>query len=372
EARASGRVLLFLDEIQGSPPAIKYLRYFREEMPELHVVAAGSLLEAVIAKENVSFPVGRVQHMYLHPLSFAEYLRALGDDPSLDALNTLPFPDYALPHLLRQFHRYTLVGGMPEVVARYAQTQEPTSLGSIYSSLLTSYLDDVSKYARNPTMELVLRHAIEAAPFEAGNRIKFAGFGKSNYRSREMGEALRTLERSMLLCLLFPSTSTEVPPLADLRKSPRLQFLDTGLLNYAVGLQSDFFAFDDLHSFYRGRLAEHIVGQELQCQDPDIKYKPLFWVREKRQSKAEVDFIVQHRGLVIPVEVKAGKTGKLRSLHQFMNRCDHHFAVRLHAGPLARQQVATPEGKKFILLDLPYFLGCQLHHYLEWLMEPTS
>ncbi len=363
--RSKGRTLLFLDEIQESPEAIASLRHFHDAMPDLHVIAAVSLLEAVLARGDVTFPVGRVRHLFMHPLTFQEFLSALGDDGALEALNTVPCPAVAHPHLLARFHRYTLVGGMPEIVAAFVESRDVTILDRLYSSLLTSYLDDVSKYARNQTLDLVIRHAIEAAPLEAGARIKFAGFGRSNYRSREMGEALRTLERAMLLFLLYPTTSTSLPITPDLRKSPRLQFLDTGLLNFALGLQAQYFEYDDLHAFHRGRLAEHIVGQELLASSSDVHHKPCLWVREKRQSIAEVDFVLQHQNRVIPVEVKAGKSGTLRSLHQFMDRCDHGLAVRLHSGPLGRQQVRTAAGTEFTLLDLPYFLASRIHEHVE-------
>ena len=131
-----------------------------------------------------------------------------------------------------------------------------------------------------------------------------------------MGEALRSLERAMIVHLLYPSTSTEPPIRPDLKKSPRLQFLDTGLINYAAGLQGFFFKTTDLHAFYQGLLAKHIVGQEFLALSLKTSGKPSFWVREKKQSSAEVDFIVQSGPYIVPVEVKAGKTGTLRSLHQ--------------------------------------------------------
>lgn len=218
-------------------------------------------------------------------------------------------------------------------------------------------------------MVQVIRHAIASAPLEAGRRIKFHGFGNSNYRSREMGEALRTLERAMLIYLLYPSTVTEPPIRPDLRKSPKLQFLDTGLINYFAGLQKFFFKMEDLHSFYQGILAEHIVGQELLAVDMRTSRKPSFWVREKKQSNAEVDYIIQSGQYLIPVEVKAGKTGSLRSLHQFVERSVHPFAVRLNARPVEKVNAVTPPGKQYVLLSLPYFLSAKLRNYIEWMME---
>ncbi len=366
---SDGKTLLFLDEIQSCPEAISYLRFFYEELPDIHVIAAGSLLEITLRESNIAFPVGRVQHLFLHPISFREFLAANQADQALTALETIPLPDFAETTLFELFHRYTQIGGMPEVVATYIDKRNVSELRPVYDSLLLSYLDDVGKYAGNKTSSTILRHCIETAPYSAGQRIKFAGFGSSNYRSREVGEALRTLQLAMLLSLIYPATSVEIPIVPDLKKSPRLQFLDTGLLNHCVGLQHHFFEKDNLHSFYKGILAEQIVGQELKAIDPTLRHEHSFWVREKSQSRAEVDFIVQHRDLVIPLEVKSGNVGRLRSLHQFINRCPHGYAIRLHAGPLTLASLKTQEGKPFHLLDLPYFLAARIHDYIEWMME---
>ncbi|MCP4716160.1 MAG: ATP-binding protein, partial [Deltaproteobacteria bacterium] len=364
-ARDGGSILLFLDEIQSCPEAVESLRYFYETMPEIHIIAAGSLLEIALHQKNISFPVGRVEHMFLYPLTFTEFLIAFNAEQAVEAFQTIPFPAYAHKGMLDYFHRYALIGGMPEVVDRYRASEDVTTLNTTYDSLLLSYIDDASKYARNTTMATILRHCIETAPLAAAQRISFAGFGNSNYRSREVGEALRTLQRAMLIYLLYPTTSVEIPMMPDLKKSPRLQFLDTGLLNYCAGLQDNYFHYDNLHAFYKGRLAEHIVGQELLAIDCSTHPKQTFWVREKSQSSAEIDFLVKHKGYSIPVEVKAGATGRLRSLHQFMDNCPHEYAVRLYAGPLEKQAATTPSGKKFTLLNLPYFLASQIHPYLD-------
>lgn len=366
---SKGKTLLFIDEIQNSPQAIAQMRYFYESAKELHVIAAGSLFEVMARDSHTSFPVGRVEYMFMYPLMFEEFLVATGEEQALKYFNNIPLPEFSFSKLHKLFHKYVLIGGMPEVVKAYIEKKDIASLTPIYQGLLTSYLDDVSKYARNKTMVQVIRHAIESAPLEAGRRIKFHGFGNSNYRSREMGEALRTLERAMLIYLLYPSTVTEPPIRPDLRKSPKLQFLDTGLINYFAGLQKFFFKMEDLHSFYQGILAEHIVGQELLAVDMRTSRKLSFWVREKKQSNAEVDYIIQSGQYLIPIEVKAGKTGSLRSLHQFVERSAHPFAVRLNAGPVEKVKAVTPNGKQYDLLSLPYFLSAKLQNYIEWLME---
>jgi predicted AAA+ superfamily ATPase len=370
--RSSGRVLLFLDEVQSAPEAVRLLRYFHEDSPGLHVIAAGSLLEIALTQKKIGMPVGRVQHLFMYPLSFREFLRATGEDRAAEALKDAPLSSALVPGLFNLFHKFALTGGMPEVVARFARDRDIVALKPVCQSLQTSFLDDISRYARNETMKRVIRHCFEAAPLEAGRRIKFAGFGKSNYRSREVGEAMRMLEQAMLVHLLYPTTSTEIPLVPDRKKAPRLQFLDVGLVNYAAGLQGQYFEHSDLHSFYRGKIAEMVVGQEILAAGASAPHKPVFWVREKRQAPAEVDFVVQHGNYAIPVEVKAGTAGSLRSLHQFINRCPHPFAVRMHAGALDVQRLMTHEGKSFVLLNLPYFLAGQLGEYIGWAIEKSG
>jgi predicted AAA+ superfamily ATPase len=148
---SSGKILLFLDEIQNCPEAVDCLRYFHEDLPEVFVVAAGSLLEIALQEKHIGFPVGRVAHLFMYPLSFREFLVAMDAGPAIAAFDTVPLPAYAQPELLQRFHRYALIGGMPEIVAEYAKNRDLTALKPIYDSLLTSYTDDVPRYARNST-----------------------------------------------------------------------------------------------------------------------------------------------------------------------------------------------------------------------------
>jgi len=368
----SSKILIFIDEIQNSPRAVKMLRYFYESYPELYVIAAGSLFEIMLETKQISFPVGRVQFLYLYPLTFQEFLLAKKENLALETLNTIPFPDYAYSKLLQLFHEFTLVGGMPEIVDSYIQSNDIISLNPIYQSLLTAYIDDISKYARNERKRNVLKHCMETAPIEAGKRIKFHGFGGSSFISKDISEALKTLERAMLLYLIYPSLSVEIPATPQINKSPKLQLFDTGLLNYFAGLQKHFFKYDNLHAFYRGVLAEHIVMQEIIGNEMSTAHKPNFWTREKKQSSAEVDLIIPYEYYLIPIEIKAGKTGTLRSLHQFINQAPHYFAVRLYAAKLKFQRTKTPDGKEFILLNLPYFLISKIADYIEWMIKNHS
>ena len=221
----------------------------------------------------------------------------------------------------------------------------------------------------------VIRHAVSTSFYEAGSRIKFQGFGNSNYKSREMGEALKVLEKAMLIYLLYPSSSISPPLLPNIKKSPRLQVLDTGMLNYFSGFQKDLFRANSIDSVYQGKIAEHIVGQELLAVETSPLFKLYFWNREKKQSNAEVDYLIQYEGLLIPVEVKSAATGRLRSLHQFIDRAPHKYAVRIYSGKLEINQIKTLNGKEFLLLNLPFYLTDSIAEYLKWMIsndKPTQ
>ena len=357
--------LIFIDEIQEVPEALNILRYFYEQEPAIKVIAAGSMLESLFDKK-IHFPVGRVEFKVLRPVSFPEFLEALGEHAALEQLRNIPCNDFAHGKLMELYHAYAAVGGMPEVVHNYARNRDLVALNPLFDSLITSYLDDVEKYAKNSTQVMHLRHVIRSSFAEAGKRIKFEGFGNSAYRSREIGECFRVLEKALLLYLIYPSTSAVLPLQPDLKRAPRLQVLDTGMLNYFVGIRKEILGTEDLSSIYKGTIIEHLTGQELLATHFDSLGEIYFWVKEKKESTAEVDYIYLHEGKLIPIETKSGKTGTLRSLHQFMDLAPHHLAVRFYAGEISISAVKTPLGKTFQLLNLPYYLVSQIGEYLVW------
>lgn len=357
--------LIFIDEIQAVPEALNVLRYLYEHAPDLAVIAAGSVLESLFQNE-VQFPVGRVSYLVLRPVSFPEFLNALGEDAALEQLQQIPVRSFAHDKLMSLYQTYALIGGMPEIVAHYARDRDLTGLSPVYDALITSYLDDVEKYADNQTSASHIRHVIRASFGSAGKRIKFEGFGGSAYKSREMGEALRIAEKAFLLHLIYPVTSTTLPVMPALQRSPKLQLLDTGLLNYYVGIQKDIIGTKDLSDVYNGTLIEHLTGQEMLAFQYDALSSLHFWVREKTSSTAEVDFIFPFDGKLIPVEAKSGAAGKLRSLQLYMDEAPHDLAVRFYAGEISLHEATTINGKKYRLMNLPYYLVSQLSNYLEW------
>ncbi len=360
--------LLFIDEIQESPVAIKLLRYFYEDYSNLHVIAAGSMLE--FALKNVkSFPVGRVEYMYLYPLNFLEYLEATGKTVALEQINTIPINKYAHSVLLELFNNFTIIGGMPEVIASYIDNNTLIELPKIYESIWSAYKDDVEKYSSSASSRNIIRYIMQVAPNYIDQRIKFQNFGNSNYKSREIGEAMRTLEKARIIKLIYPTTDVEIPLKANYKKSPKLQMLDTGIVNYTVGIQPEMIGVEDLNKIYKGAVIPHIINQELISLNMLTNKDFYFWVREKTQSSSEVDLVYQYRDKIIPVEIKSGATGTLRSLHQFINRVNHNYAVRMYAGEFNVENAKTPAGKHFKLMNVPYYLGTKLYEYIKYFIE---
>lgn len=363
--------LIFIDEIQEVPKALNILRYFYELAPEISVIAAGSMLETLFDK-NISFPIGRVEYKVIRPVSFPEFLSAIGENAALEQLTQVPVAAFAQSKLLSLFHTYALIGGMPEIVQHYAKHKDLVALGPVYDSLISGYMEDVEKYAKSNAQILHIRHCIQNSFAQAGKRIKFEGFGNSAYKSREMGESLRTLEKALLMQLVYPCTSASLPMVPDIKKSPRLQILDTGLLNYFVGIQKEIIGTDDLNSIYQGTLIEHLIGQELLAFQYNALSALHFWVREKKESTAEVDYLFQFNGLIIPIEVKSGKEGTLKSLHSYMDIAPHNFAIRFYAGALNITDAITQSGKQYKILNLPYYLGSQIEKYFDWFILQTK
>ena len=354
KARTKGRTLLFIDEIQVAPRAVAQLRYFYEEAPDIHVIAAGSLLESLI-DSHISFPVGRVEYMAIRPCCFNEFLGAMGETEIEKALNTLSIPAGIHTKVMNLFNTYTLIGGMPEVVSHYAEYRDLVSINEIYESLLTGYKDDVEKYARNNTMTQVIRYILQKGWSYAAQRVSLGGFAGSPYKSREMGEAFRTLEKAMLLELSYPSTNYTVPINTEATRSPKLLWIDTGLVNYVAQIQKEVFGAKDILDAWKGNIAEQIVAQELLASDSRVSCRRNFWVRDKKGSDAEVDFIIQHDNKVIPIEVKSGHNAKMKSLHLFMEGTNHDIAVRVWSNPFSIDKVRTPEGKDFTLYNIPFY-----------------
>lgn len=310
-----GKTLLFFDEIQACPRAITALRYFYEEMPELHVVAAGSLLE--FALKDASFPVGRIQFLNLYPLCFVEYLQAIGNGPAAAAVLGNPADITPAVHeLLRdELKRYLFVGGMPAAVNAYAENGSLREAFEVQGEIAESYRMDFAKYS--PQVDRFCLDAVFTALAQSvGQQIKYARLG--------VGYANPTLKKAFeALCLAqvarkIPSVDPSGLPLGASASAKvfKTLLLDLGLMRYLSHMPDDIeYARSDLLAIYRGALAEQFVGQEMLVAQNGSLY---YWNRQAKSSSAEVDYLAVVAGKIHPVEVKSGASGSLRSLHLFL------------------------------------------------------
>ncbi len=386
EIRGKG-TLIILDEIHKCPEAARWVSAQAEWRTGAQadgplVVAASSVMTDEVAGLT-DHGNGIMKPLHLFPFSFEEFLMTLGDAPALEAFREVPVPFYAYDKLLNYFHLYALIGGMPEITAEYAANHHLSGLKKIYEHINDRFMPCISEVTAGLKSRDLASEVFQNAYPYAATRISFNRFGNLEKGSREIGNAFKALERAFLLQMILPVTSAKVPLAPDTSKFPRLQLVDTGLVNYFSGIQKPLFQSHDMNAIFEGQVARQAVGQEILAtvnpreQDgmpaglPGFYHHPSlnFWVRNKAQSTAEVDFVMQYRDLVIPVVVKSGEPGRLRSLHQFIDSAPHAFAVRLHAGNLAVQQTRTIGGKQFFLLNLPYFLAGKIREHLEGFMK---
>lgn len=350
-----GRTLLFIDEIQNEPKAVGLLRYFYEEMPQLYVIAAGSMLQS-LTKSRISFPVGRVEYLRLAPCSFSEFLGAIKGDHYKIAVENATLPNGLHQEVLALFTIYTIIGGMPEIVADYAKHRDLTRLRRIYDTLLTSYNEDVEKYAPTQKQTHIIRHILDTGWSHSGQAITFTNFGGSGYLSKDVKEAFTIMERAFLLQLVYPATNVLAPLVVSYRRAPKLCWVDTGIVNYAANLQVTLMEKKNIIDTWKGAIAEHIVAQELRILLNNLYIKRLhFWVRDKKGSDAEVDFIWQQGSHIIPIEVKSGASAHLRSLQSFIDLSKGELAVRIWNGKYSVEDVETAKGNSFKLINIPFY-----------------
>ena len=362
------RMLLFIDEIQEVPQAVAMLRYFYEKMPWLYVVTAGSRLQSLL-KQRVSFPVARVEYLNLRPFSFMEYLNAVESEVWCEMVRKLGVTSVMHEKLISHFNRYALIGGMPEVVSNYVQYRDIERLSPIFNSLLKGYNEDVERYAKNEEQVRVIRHLLETAWFSAAEAIAMNNFGNSSYTSKQIHDAMDCLERAYILSLDYPITTTSAPAIPALRRAPKLIMVDSGITNFVADIQIEYLQNKELLDTWRGRAAEQIVAQELRVLlDNKFQEKQYYWVRDKKGTTAEIDFIWQQNAQIIPIEVKTGLHSHLRSLHSFVNTADRHVtAVRFWSGEFSVQDTFTPEPEKrpYRLVNVPFYYIGQLEEILR-------
>ena len=243
---------------------------------------------------------------------------------------------------------------MPEVVKSYIENPDIIALRPIYSSLFTSYAEDIYKYSSLANTKY-LSYVIEQSPLFAGTLVTYEKFGGSNFRSREMAGAFETLEKVMLVYQVHATKSTEIPLLKQRKRPKKLIYLDVGLVNQRMDVQDEFINLKELSSLYRGRIAEQVIGQNIIAQFTDHIPVILYWAKGKREGTAEVDFCFQARGNVLGIEVKAGGAGRLRSLYSLADDVKNHELIRIYGGQLKKEKVKISD-KTYKLTSFPFYL----------------
>lgn len=317
-----GSSLLFFDEVQEAPNAITALRYFYEEMPDLHVIAAGSLLDFAI--QQVGVPVGRVAFLYMYPMSWFEFLMAQENDVLIERLQNNPVStSLGSPlheHTLNLLSEYIAVGGMPEAVGSWIEHKNAITCSKIHSTIIDAYRQDFRKYAKEHQvkyLELFFDHGAK----QLGRKFKFATLSKE-HRKRELLPALDLLETVGIIHKVYHSSGQGIPlgAQADIEKF-KILFLDVGLTQAMLGFDfSDWLLHAKQSYINQGAILEAFVGQELLVySDPSSKASLYYWHKEETTSQAEVDYLIQNKGRVIPVEVKSNKGGQLTSMRVFLD-----------------------------------------------------
>jgi hypothetical protein len=328
-----GKTLLFLDEIQASLPAISKLRYFYEKRPNLHVIAAGSLLEFAFA-ELPSFGVGRVRSLFMYPLSFTEFLGAVNEKPlaRLIQQSNAANPINPIVHnkLKIYFKKFLIIGGMPQAVQTFAVKGDLLEVQRTLDDLIIALQADFVKYKRR-TPPANIKSVFESIVKQVGTKFKYANDLTSLY-GPAVKQVVDLLEMAGLVDRVTHSSSNGIPIGAETNpKKTKLLIFDTGIYQRILGLDvASLLLKDDFEVMNKGSIAELFVGLELlKSSDAYEKTALYYWHREAKNSKAEVDYVVQRQDRIVPVEVKAGTKGAMQSLYLFMDEKKSSFGVRL-------------------------------------------
>jgi len=362
--------LLFLDEVQATPEVFGRLRWFAEELPELPVAAAGSLLDLMLGNQSFSVPVGRVGYLHIEPMGFLEYLQAHRQERLIERLKSWRF-DEALSETAHEratewFDRYGMVGGMPAVVLADVEQNDPQVCRTLQRQLIATFRDDFAKYSGRMDRQ-ILDSTLQAVAASVGRKFVYSHVG-SGVKLHQAKRALDLLAEARL-CHIIKHTAANGLPLAGEVKDTfrKALLLDVGLLHALLGTPASkgFPAWNSLTAAVRSQLTEQLIGQELRLLESHEGSEPAlyYWQREGGRP-GEVDYLVQLEARVIPVEVKSGAAGAMKSLHQFMHDKHFDFAVRFDRNPpsICRIDVKTTQGDavEYGLLSLPPYMVWRL------------
>ncbi len=336
----AGQTLLFIDEIQGVQKAISYLRYFYEDFPELHVIAAGSLLEFAL-NELPSFGVGRIRSMYMYPFTFDEFLTAQGLAMQVnykrDVLHAKePLPMALHNEMVYQLRSYYLVGGMPEAVRTWVQTSSYKECAMVHNDILETYRDDFVKY-KTRVSPLLINQALVSVAIQVGNKFVYKEVN-AEVKSSTVKEALSLLSLAGLIFPVYHTAANGIPLGAEINaKYVKYLFLDVGLMQTLLNINpGDIILSNEIDFINKGGFAENFVGLELIKHSEHTKRPELYyWQRMERNAQAEVDYIVIRNHAICPIEVKASTSGSMQSMYKFLKLKNIERGIRVSLEQLA-------------------------------------
>ncbi len=365
--------LLFLDEIQEAPKLLGKLRWFAEDAPELAVVAAGSLLEFALAKHEFSMPVGRINYMHLEPLSFEEFLDAVGHQALKEYVEQytwgVSIPTAIHAELMKVVREYMLVGGMPAAVSTWINSHILEKVSQVHFDLLATYRDDFAKYSGRLSTDR-LEEVLSAVPRQLGSKFVYSQVNPQA-SSVSLRQGLDLLTKAKVCHEVLSTAANGLPMGAEVNeKYKKVLMLDCGLCSASLGLTiQQLQSVTELIMINSGGMAEQFVGQQLRTLFPPFVSPALYyWQRSKKGANAEIDYVLQHESQVIPIEVKAGSSGSLKSLHQFVKQKKKKIAVRINSDyPSAGivQGTSKSGAAAYDLLSLPFYLIGQLHRLIQ-------
>jgi hypothetical protein len=373
----NSNTLLFIDEIQAVPEAIQGLRYFYEKKPGLAVIAAGSLLEFVLSDHGFSMPVGRVEMFYMGPLKFSDYILAR-KKKSLHKL----FLNYKLEDemttlehqsLLELFFEYINVGGMPEAVHEFVQSNSFSSVRRIQKNIIQTYRDDFGKYSKKVPLERIDR-IFQFSAVNLARKVKYSEIDP-NEQSKSLILAIELLEKAGIIHRVFHSNASGIPlSLGKNGKIFKFLFMDVGLVSSFLNLDSIeiqkiyFNPPTDPILLHKGMMSEQFVGQLLHYRTHIEKTELFYWLRDESTQKAEVDFVIENGLSIIPVEVKGGKTGTIKSLIQFVKDHKSKSAIKLTTKP-PNISVKAVDQANVTLVELPLYFAERIHELTATLRD---
>ncbi len=367
--------ILFIDEIQAAPELFAKLRWFAEDMPELPVIAAGSLLEFILGKHEMSMPVGRISYMYLEPLSFEEFLLAQGRNELVAFLKEFSWHSgidaFTHEKLIELFKEYLIVGGMPAAVAAWSFNRSIQEVAQVHHDIMHTYRDDFGKYGTPRILASQLNEILTAVPKHLGKKFVYSKVNP-DIRIAIIKEGLELLCQAKVCHQVKASAANGVPLGAELLSHYiKVIMLDVGLSSAELGLSLSYLeSITELDLINKGGITEQVVGQLLRTLNPFYQEPVLYyWLNPKKEASAEIDYVIQYRNNIIPIEVKAGAAGSLKSLHQFMNLKELPKAVRIYSGmPLISDiKVKNAQGTltQYQLCSLPFYLISELYRLIE-------